>query len=155
IEDVPVLLAMPFVFGAVTGLGLTTWAYEPIAVRRWGERIAILGVLVYLLVGVLAGERLGAWLNWPPFELGADVFRVLRLAHDYNPFGAMQFAMERPTLAWGRLVWTLPIGAGIAAVLLARCAFRLHGHFHDEHYRPIVQSEAIIREPVGEDPLTW
>ena len=36
LEDVPILLAMPFVFGAVTGLGLTMWAYEPERIRRWG-----------------------------------------------------------------------------------------------------------------------
>ena len=27
-------------------LSLKTWAYEPHVVRRWGEKLAILGVLV-------------------------------------------------------------------------------------------------------------
>jgi len=49
------LLVMPFTWGAITGLGLTVWAYEPLRVRRWGER-AVLGlILLYLVVGVLAG----------------------------------------------------------------------------------------------------
>ena len=40
---------------------------EPIRVRRWGEKLAILGILIYLIVGVLAGERLGLWLSGLPF----------------------------------------------------------------------------------------
>src|ERR1043166_9102897 len=39
LDDAPVLIAMPFIFGIVTGLGLTTWAYEPHVIRRWGERL--------------------------------------------------------------------------------------------------------------------
>src|SRR5690606_2717204 len=40
-EDVTVLLALPLVWGAVTGLGLATWAYETEAVRRIGERVVV------------------------------------------------------------------------------------------------------------------
>jgi hypothetical protein len=156
LEDVPILLAMPFVYGAVAGLGLTTWAYEPTAVRRWGEKLAILGILVYLIVGVLAGERLGDWLSGLPFGWGADAVAGLRLMHDYNPFGAMQFAMEqRPALTFNRVLWVLALGSGAAFILLTRSALRLHGHFHDEHYRPILNHEHARREPVGDAPLTW
>lgn len=156
VEDVPVLLALPFVFGAVTGLGLTTWAYEPRCVRRWGEKLGILGVLVYLVVGVMAGERLGDWLSGLPFGWGADTVAGLRLMHDYNPFGAMQFAMEHPPAwAWHRLTWVLSLGTGLAVALLARSALRLHGHFHDEHYRPHSIHKQARREPVSEEPLTW
>ena len=156
LADVPVLLAMPFVFGAVTGLGLATWAYEPEWIRRWGEELAILGVLVYLVVGVLAGERLADWLSGLPFGWGPQTVAGLRLLHDYNPFGAMQFAMEVPlSWAWQRLTWVLSLGAGTAIVLLARCALRLHGHFNDEHYRPAALHDQGRREPVGAEPLTW
>jgi hypothetical protein len=72
-----------------------------------------------LIVGVLAGEQLGAWLSGLPFGWGADAVAGLRMLHDYNPFGAMQFAMEHPEWAWGRLGWTLSIGVGLAAALLA------------------------------------
>src|SRR5262245_20340016 len=36
--DVPPLLLMPLTWGAITGLGLTVWAYERRDIRRWGER---------------------------------------------------------------------------------------------------------------------
>lgn len=154
-EDVPVLLAMPFIFGAVTGLGLTTWAYEPERVRRWGEKIVIVGILIYLLVGVLAGERLTYWLSGLPMGWGRDIVAGLRMMHDYNPFGAMQFAMEHPAWAWQRLPWTLTIGVAAVVVLLTRSALRLHGHFHDEHYRPIRNDANVKRPPIGDEPLTW
>ncbi len=155
IEELPVLLVMPFVCGAVTGLGLAAWAYEPERIRRWGERLAILGILIYLVVGVLAGEQLGAWLSCLPFGWGADAVAGLRMVHEYNPFGAMQFAMEHPGWAWQRLSWTLSFGVGLAIILLTRCALRLQGHFHDEHYRPIVSNGKARRAPIGEEPLTW
>ncbi|HSQ58478.1 MAG TPA: hypothetical protein VLM40_22345, partial [Gemmata sp.] len=52
--DLWILALMPFAWGVVAGLGLTVWAYEPLAVRRVGEVIAMFGVLVYLVVGILA-----------------------------------------------------------------------------------------------------
>ena len=54
------LLAMPFVWGLVTGLGITAWAYEPVEVRTWGERLMLVGVLFYLVIGVLVGEFFAA-----------------------------------------------------------------------------------------------
>jgi hypothetical protein len=155
IEEVPVLLAVPFVFGVVTGLGLTTWAYETERIRWWGEKLAILGILAYLIVGVLAGERLGDWLSGLPFGSGVQTVAGLRMLHEYNPFGAMQFAMEHPAWAWTRLVWPLSLGVLLAAALLVRSALRLHGHFHDGHYRPILNHKNARRQPVGDEPLTW
>jgi hypothetical protein len=156
VEDVPVLLAMPLVFGTVTGLGLTCWAYEPLLIRRWGERFVILGIIVYLVVGVLAAERLADWLRHLPFGWGGVMFAGLRMLHDYNPFGAMLFALENPPAwAWGRLTWVLSLGSCLALALLVRSALRLHGHFHDEHYRPILSQNSTPRAPIGDEPLTW
>jgi hypothetical protein len=153
--DLPVLLAMPLIYGAVTGLGLTTWAYETQTIRRWGERLGILGVLVYLVVGVLAGERLGDWLSGLPSGWGPDVVAFLRLLHEYNPFGAMQFAMEQPAWAWSRVAWVLSLGIIAAILLLIRSALRLHGHYNDEHYRPRPVLDERRRLPGLADPLTW
>src|SRR5437868_17062 len=65
------LLVMPWTWGAVTGLGLAVWAYEPARVRRWGERVVMGMVLLYLLVGVVAGENLRRWVDVLPSDLAA------------------------------------------------------------------------------------
>ena len=57
--DLVPLLAMPFTWGALTGMGLTVWAYEPIGVRRVGERVVTGLVVLYLAIGVLAGVFAG------------------------------------------------------------------------------------------------
>ena len=62
LDPLPLLL-MPFTWGRSPGLGLTVWAYEPLGVRRWGERIILGLVLLYLVVGVLAAENLRHWLE--------------------------------------------------------------------------------------------
>src|ERR1700688_4253690 len=49
------LLLLSVIWGAVAGLGLTAWAYESEPVRRWGERVLMAGIVLYLVVGVLAG----------------------------------------------------------------------------------------------------
>ena len=155
-EDVPVLLALPFAWGLTAGLGLVTWAYEPMGVRRWTEKLAIAGVLVYLVVGVLAGERLPYWLAGLPSGWGDQIVATLRMLHDYNPFGAMQFAMENaPVWTWERTAWVTTLGVCLSAGFLLRCAWRLKGHFHDEHYRPNVIRDERGRAPVGDEPLTW
>lgn len=155
-EDLPVLLAMPFAWGMVTGLGLVTWAYEPTVVRRWAEKLAIAGVIVYLVVGVLAGEKLPVWLSGLPNGWGATIVATLRMLHDYNPFGAMQFAMENaPAWTWERVAWVTSLGLSLSAVFLLRSALRLKGHFHDEHYRPLLIRDQRGRAPVGDEPLTW
>src|SRR5262249_24485559 len=64
--DLVPLLVMPFTWGAITGLGLTAWAYEAVVVRRWAERITLVAVVFYLAVGVLAGEHLAKWIAWLP-----------------------------------------------------------------------------------------
>src|SRR5439155_15629930 len=66
VPDVPALIVMPLTWGAITGIGLTTWAYEPRLVRRWGEGVVLILIVGYLAGGVLAGEQLGLWLEYLP-----------------------------------------------------------------------------------------
>jgi hypothetical protein len=154
--DLVPLLVMPLTWGAVTGLGLTAWAYEPPTVRRWGERVVLALVILYLLVGVLAGEHLRDWLSWLPGEVGASVMDAFLALHLYSPFQVMKFAMENdPLLAWPRLLTLGLVGLAIVGVLLARAAWRLHGHFQDRHYRPVVEETRRDRGVIGERPLAW
>jgi hypothetical protein len=84
------LLAIPLVWGAVAGLGLTVWAYEPTSVRRLGEKFAMGLIAIYLVVGVLAGEHLREWLDLLPDDLAIFLLRGFTRFHTENPFGVMR-----------------------------------------------------------------
>src|SRR5947209_5456633 len=89
--DLGPLLVMPFTWGAITGLGLTVWAYEPPVVRRWGERVILGCIVLYLGVGVLAGEHLKDWLTFLPEEAGRSVLTGFQAFHVYNPFAVLGY----------------------------------------------------------------
>jgi hypothetical protein len=154
--DPVVLLLTPFTWGAITGLGLTVWAYEPLGVRRWGERLVLGLILLYLVVGVLAGENLRHWLDLLPPAVGRKVFFAFAALHVYNPFGVLQLWLEHGfVVAWDR-TWGLQTAAtGLLAGLLTRAACRLQGHFHDRHYQPARDVSQSARPEVGDRPLTW
>jgi hypothetical protein len=84
------------------------------------------------------------------------VIDLVRGFHEYNPFGVMKFAMETSSAwAWERSCWIAGLGLLLAGGLLLRSAFRLQGHFQDEHYRPVIARKNERRTPVGERPLAW
>jgi hypothetical protein len=155
-EDVVPLLVMPFTWGALTGLGLVMWAYERLGIRRWGERLLVLLVLVYLVVGVLAAENLPAWLAGLPD--GWDLFFVncFRVMHAYSPFTVAHDALKEPLeLVWPRAL-VLELGtAVVVGLFLTRSACRLQGHFRDRHYLPVEDVSRKRRPAVGERPLSW
>lgn len=158
LSDLWVLAGMPFAWGVVAGLGITAWTYEPVAVRRLGEFVAMLGVLVYLVVGILAGENLRMWLLKLPPAWAEGIYFAVMSVHNGNPFGVVRnwFAPGRDVVAlWGQFVFLHEL-AGIAVVALAlRGAFRLRGHFHDRHYKPISSNREEQSEHIGEQPLSW
>src|SRR5262245_58761606 len=91
LSDLPTMLVIPFLWGGITGIGLTTWAYEHLRIRRWGERVMIVGIVVYLVIGVLAAERLSAWLALLPWRVGEFLYRVIFVFAQYNPFGLLEY----------------------------------------------------------------
>ncbi|MBO0699391.1 MAG: hypothetical protein J2P46_13425 [Zavarzinella sp.] len=157
--DLILLVGMPMIWGAVAGLGLTVWAYETLVVRRLGELVALLGILTYLTVGVLAGERLRTWLDALPATLSDPLFDAFKGLHTYNPFAVMAFWFDPrtvvPVVARERALLVAACGLGLALVLFARGMGRLKGHFHDRHYRPITDTRAAQTERIGERPLSW
>jgi hypothetical protein len=154
--DLGPCLAMPFTWGAITGLGLTVWAYEPVKVRRWAERGMFVGIVLYLIVGVLAGEHLAHWLGWLPGPLGGWCLDSVEAFHRYNPFAVLHFWFEDDSpAATERMLGVESTAVIVVGLLLARSAGRLHGHFHDRHYRPAIERRRGRRGSPGEQPLSW
>ena len=107
-HDLFPLMVMPFVWGAAVALGLTAWVYEPVWVRRIGELFGLFGVLVYLTVGVLAGENIVVWLRHLPPKLGEFLFDVVMFTHTMNPFGVVRYWFGPDCvgwIAWERAGW--------------------------------------------------
>jgi hypothetical protein len=156
LPDLVVLLLMPFTWGAVTGLGLTAWAYEPIRVRRAAEVVLVLAILVYLVVGVLAAEKIVVWITTLPDGFARGTLWAFTAFHLFNPFGIMEFWLREDHLVaedrfWGlQLVATTLVLAG-----LIRAAIRLKAHFHELHYRPVEDFERSRRDSPGDAPLAW
>jgi hypothetical protein len=156
VVDVVALLIMPFTWGAITGLGLVTWSFENIWIRRWGERFLLLLVLAYLIVGVLAAENLQAWLAGMPEDWDRFLLLCLRTSHLYSPFTVLHDALKDPVeLVWPRVLVLESIAVVFAGLLLARSACRLQGHFRDRHYSPVADVSQRRRAAVGERPLSW
>ncbi len=160
--DLPVLLGMPFTWGAITGLGLTCWAYEPLLFRKIGERILFGAVLVYLAVGVLAAENLPLWLNFLGLDAATRLQNGLKAFHFNNPFTVMMDWLKPDTVRSGsvlaifdRMLWLEGWALAVLGLLLLRPAYRLKGHFHDRHYKPILDPSERNRGQVGDQPLSW
>jgi len=156
--DLLVLAALPFAWGVVAGLGMTAWSYEPAAGRRAAEAVALLGVLVYLVVGILAAENLPLWLMQLPPAWAQGIFDVVMAAHNGNPFGVVRNWFDPAQDA--HVVWhhfeELNLAAAVLIALFGgRAAYRLKGHFHDRHYKPISSARAAQSERIGDRPLSW
>ncbi len=154
--DLVPLLLMPFTWGAVTGLGLTAWAYEPLGIRRWAERIMLACIVVYLGIGVVVGENIRLWIGWMPAEVGGWFLWGFYAFHMYNPFAVMDFWLRTEPLVAEERMEGLELAALIAVgFMLVRAASRLKGHFHELHYRPAVDESRGPRGKPGDRPLAW
>jgi hypothetical protein len=157
-SDLIPLAVMPVMWGITTGLLLTAWVYEPLPVRHVGELVGLIGVLVYLVVGLLAGEHLKSWLEALPGWLGQLVFDGVMLAHTGNPFGVVHYWLD-PTrvmaVAWERFAVLHAIVAVVVVAAAWRAASRLQGHYRDRHYSPQTTNRANDLLPIGDRPLSW
>jgi hypothetical protein len=154
--DLAPLVVMPFTWGAVTGLVLTVWAYEPRRLRRAGEAVVVLLVLVYLIVGVLAGEKLRLWLAVLPVDWQETLLGGFVAMHTHNPFGALRHWLDEPVgRAWERVLYLEVAALAVVGLLLWRACARLLGHFHERHYDPVRDVTHERRKAVGDHPLSW
>ncbi|MCZ2341222.1 MAG: hypothetical protein LC104_05420 [Bacteroidales bacterium] len=159
--DILALGGLPYIYGMFAGFGLTAWVYEPVAIRRIGEMIGLFGVVIYLIVGVLAGENLLQWLMALPNTLRDVLYHSIIFLTSYNPFGVVRYWFLRddpfyvPEVAWVRMQAT-SLFAGLMIVATGmRGMYRLQGHFHDRHYKPISSRRASQQDRIGDRPLTW
>jgi hypothetical protein len=156
--DLPVLVIFPFLWSLVAGFGVTVWAYESLRVRRFFELFSIIGVLAYLAVGVLAGEKLLLWLQQLPRDLARVLLDLLAISYRYNPFMALSYWLsspDPPERLLQRIGWVSGGAAVIAALCAWRAAARLVGHFHDRHFRPLSEVNDAGRGQMGDRPLSW
>jgi hypothetical protein len=157
-SDIPFLIVIPFLWGSIAGLGLTVWAYERLEIRRWGERIGLVLIILYLVVGVLAAERLRNWLGHLPADVGQAVYSSILLFTQYNPFGVTEYWLSRDRemeVVWPRVQALFVVSWIVVLGLLARAACRLKGHFHDRHYKPAIDRNRRNLGGIGERPLSW
>lgn len=154
--DLVALVGMPFTWGLVTGLGLTAWAYESRSTRRMGERLTLLGIIIYLVVGVMAGEKLFSWLSFLPHEYADALKWVFLSIHSNTPFALMHVWLgDHPGSFLENLI-VVEMGAVLVVGLAAtRSAWRLKGHFDELHYRPAVDRSKGPRGVPGDRPLAW
>ena len=152
------LALMPYIWGLLAGLMLTMWVYEWTFVRRIGEVLAMLGVFIYLVVGVIAGENIILWLSQLPDSTAKAGYHAVLFFHNMNPFGVVRywFASDRADwLAWERFTW-LNVAATVTTIgVWFRGMARLKGHFHDRHYKPIDSRRADQLNLIGDRPLAW
>jgi hypothetical protein len=154
--DLVPLLLVPLSWGAVTGLGLIVWAYEPLMVRRWGERIILVLVVIYLVVGVLAGEHLRRWFEALPGGLGTVLLDSIQAFHTYNPFASMRWWLSAGPWSFWEATWGVEAGGTVAALILCwRAAARLRGHFHERHHQPGADARYGRQRVPQDQPLTW
>jgi hypothetical protein len=154
--DLMPLVVMPFTWGMVTGLGLTTWAYEPSTIRRWAERVVLALVVFYLAIGVLVGEHLTRWLAWLPQDFARLFQNSFEALHRYNPFAVVQYWLEEdPGVAWERALGLEIAALATVGLLLLRSSGRLKEHFHERHYRPVTDDSPADTAGIGNRPLAW
>jgi hypothetical protein len=154
--DLVLLTLLPYTWGTITGLGLAVWAYEPRRVRRVGEAIVMGLILLYLVVGVLAGENLVRWLDFLPPAAKNAFLTAFHGFHAHNPFGAVHFWLANDVgHAWRTALAVELLALAVAVLLLWRGSRRLLGHFHERHYEPVRDVSAQRRPPVGDRPLAW
>ena len=148
------LFAMPAVWGLAVSALVTAWVYESVAFRRIGEIVGLLGVLVYLVVGVLAAENILTWLSHLPTGLAKALYSGILFFHEMNPFGVMHYWFGSGRIDWiaeERVLWVTLAGVAIHAIAWTRAAFRLKGHFHDRHYT----SRSSNAEPIGDRAIDF
>lgn len=153
------IASFQFLWGCVTGFGLTAWAYEPIIVRKWGERFIIVSMFLYLTIGLLAAEKSFALIQQIPF--GRQFIEYFMWWHFTNPFALIHRLGEEiggrgvSRGLWSDTIYVQSLAAAFVIFAVLRSAFRLKGHYIDQNYRPAEDVKGKNRGTIGDHPLSW
>jgi hypothetical protein len=147
--------SLGFGWGVFTGVALAWWAYEPDAVRRWGERVILGGVAAFLLFFGIFSEHSRLWLARLPGDLGWHVERWLHWSNRNNPFDLVhRIALAVEPLADELSIMAIGLSLAILAMMV-RTSLRLKAHYLERNYRPRGVLAGAVRPPVGDRPIAW
>ncbi|MFO0949176.1 MAG: hypothetical protein U1D30_25240 [Planctomycetota bacterium] len=143
-------------WGLVVGLGLVWWAYEPLRLRQWGEKFSLVGLLLYLIVGGLAGEHTFRVLDRVPLGMGSLVRDGMLYTNANNPFAlAHRVGIGNEEGLVSRMAVSGTVGIGLAILFVFRAAYRLKPHYVERHYQPAVAIAGENRGVIADRPLGW
>lgn len=151
------LASLAVTWGCVTGFGLVWWAYEPKSVRKLGEKIMLIGVIGYLIVGGLMAENtFGLMQKYLPLSVSDSIWWSFRMFHEDTPFAMVyRLGLNRDPNLWKPWLGLEILGIALIIGFNFRAAFRLRGHYLDRHYSPFVDESGGNRGTIGEHPLAW
>lgn len=155
------LVLVPLAAGWLAGIGLAVVAYSPLWLRVLLERLALVGVLAYLvLLGLMGSWFLPAFVQWSEESLGVSAgvwFRPDETLRFFNPFRLLGMLGQSSTVdaaMAARVGGVLVLLWGACFVGAWRLVARLRPHYIEENYgSPNLKKE--YRQPVGENPLKW
>jgi hypothetical protein len=154
--DIVVLIVVQCLWGTLTGLGLVAWAYESAVSRRRIGHAMIVALLIYLGVGLFAGEHLRQWIAVLPDGAAWAVLTAFEASHRYSPFAVLAFWLEQPTAVALDRVVGLQCAALAGSVLLAgRASSRVKAHFEELHFETATGSAERRSQAIGNHPLSW
>ncbi|MGL5094273.1 MAG: hypothetical protein ACRDD1_01700, partial [Planctomycetia bacterium] len=145
-----------FTWGCVAGIGATAWAYEPAGLRRWGERFNVLLLVLYLVVGGLAGEHSRNLIHYLPDRVSESVERTAMFANANNPFSLIdRFAEQSDDRKTSALFWLQTAAFLFIGLCLWRQARRLKSHYMETHYSPVLDDPKRRPARFVDAPLSW
>lgn len=155
------MLVVPLTAGWLAGIGLASVAYSSVRLRVGLERLAMVGVTLYLVLFGLMGGWFFPWFlrTWQDNTgiTAAVWYRPAEALRFFNPFRLLGMLGQSPTGEaglTGRIVGVVLILGLVAAALTWRLAYRLRDHYVEENYGPRFRKKEY-RRPVGDHPLSW
>ncbi|MEK6233322.1 MAG: hypothetical protein N2C14_01270, partial [Planctomycetales bacterium] len=152
------LIVVPVAAGWTAGLVLAAVAYAPLWVRRFGERMVLVCILVYLVLFGLLTELFV--LNFVSYAAQwTQNYRMwvdpAAMADFINPFRLLGVVGQHSDAqVSGRLAATLAVLFGVCLTSYWWLGWRLRRHYLEENYGSQYRRKGYVK-PILENPLAW